>query len=258
MLTATIVQSLYIHVLHTIAYKKQTNAHTHTQKHRNPVQSNMLLLIAFAVEAVELSVCLTTNFDECKVNELCFTTGQKIVVCCLPKAPPMKLIMGQICIMTHGYKNGIFIEFCNENFNTITSQSSDLVPRDAIQEVFSQCIDLLNGLNKNYSLSLMPIDQLFKGKPLHISASNITQLFGRVELCLNTSDFKWIHGVVERMREFWKLCEFANAALVFLEVRDALNLTGDFQLVDNVAYQVGQLYMHVYIMYSCNSMSYTM
>lgn len=214
-------------------------------------------MISFVAEAVELSACLSTNFDECKINELWSTTDQKFVVCCFPEAPPMELIMEQFWIMTHICKNCIFIDFWKKNFtvDTVTSQSSDIVLKDAVNKVwsnvFDQCVDLLRRL-KNYSLSLMTVDQLFKGKSSPVITENITQLCRGVELCQSgseTDDCKWIHGVVERMNQFWQLCQFDDAARVFLDVRDALNLTGDFKLVDKVASQVRHSYADIYITY---------
>ena len=208
------------------------------------------MLIAFVTEAARLSACVSTNFDDHNINKLCFTADQKIEVCCFPEAPPIEL-MEQFWIMTQECKNMLFFDLWNENFTTVTSQS---VLRVAVEEVwsivFSQCVDLLSRL-ENYSLSLMTVDKLFKGNCLPVITNHITQLCRGVEWCQNgsdcTNDFKWIYGVVERMSNFWQLCEFADAARVFLEVRDALNLTGDFQLVDNVASQVRHSYAHIYI-----------
>lgn len=206
----------------------------------------------FVTEAVRLDGRLT--LDECTIKEL---YNPKIVMCYFPKTTPMEQLMEQFWIMTHKCKNGIVIDFWKENFTTATSEPSDLALRSAVTAVwpivFSQCVNLLNGL-KDYSISLLTVDTLFKGKPVINVTDNITELYKGVELCQNRSepsDFTWIHGVVERMNQFWQLCEFADAARVFLEVRDALNLTGDFQLVENVASQVRHNYadihhIHVY------------
>ena len=161
--------------------------------------------------------------------------------------------------MTHEYKNAIFIDFWNETFTTVISQPSCLVLRDAVKKVwsivFSQCEDLLNGL-KDYSISLMTVNDVFKGKPAPDITDDITKLCKGVELCRNrtqTNNFEWIPGVVEHMNKFWKLCEFADAASFFLKVRDALNLSGDFWLVGFVASRV----RHSYTMYtSCIMFSF--
>ena len=229
-------------------------AHMHTQMHMHNGQTNSSLLISFVTEAAKLSGDLTKNFDDCSINKLwSVTANQKIVVCFFPEASSIKLILKQFWIMTHKYKSMIFIEFWNENFTTITFQSSDLVLSDAIKKVwsivFSQCVDLLNSLKK-YSLTLVTVDKLFKGKTVLDITNNITQLCKGIELCRSESetvDFKWVDGVVEHMEQFWQLCKLADAARVLLDMKDAQELTGDFQLVDKVASQVRHnyiLYMH--------------
>ena len=40
------------------------------------------------------------------------------------------------------------------------------------------------------------------------------------------------------MNQLWRLSGYTDAAQAFLEIRDALKLTGDFQLVEYVASQV--------------------
>ena len=238
----------------------------HTQMHTQLLSENkcIILLISFFTEAARLSRRLATNFDNCRISKLWSVTANRtIVVGCFPEALrfPLELIMEQFWIMTHKCESMIFIQFWNENFTTITSKSSDLVLSDAVKEVwsivFSQCEDLLNRLNA-YSLSLMIVDKLFKGKTKPVITNNIIQLCRGVELCRKKSetvDFKWIDGVVERMERFWQLCKLADAARVLLDMRDALDLTGDFQLVENVASQVRHNYADVHpTCVLCNSL----
>ena len=52
------------------------------------------------------------------------------------------------------------------------------------------------------------------------------------------NDFKWIKGVIDRIWQYWELCNYHEAAQAFINIRDALGLTGDFGLVERVAKQV--------------------
>ena len=189
-----------------------------------------------------MSASLSTNFDDCNINELCKTVDQKCVVHCFPEAAPLEPIMNKFWIMTHECKSKIFSDYWYDRLALIVhSRSSDLALSDIAEEVwspvFDQCVQLVAEL-KDYSVSLMTVNQLFKGQPIPTITSSIKQLYKGVELCQKgreVNDFKWMKGVVERMIQFWQLHGFAAAAQAFLEIRDGLKLTGDFQLVENVA-----------------------
>ena len=193
-----------------------------------------------------MSARLSTDFNRCNINKLCTTIDQKCVVHCFPKAAPLEPIMNLFWIMTHKCKSTIFSNYWYDRLALVNrSRSSDLALCDIAEEVwspvFDQCVKLLAEL-KDYSISLLTVNQLFEGQPIPTITSSIKQLYKGVELCLNgreVNDFKWMQGVVERMVQFWQLHGFAAAAQAFLEIRDGLKLTGDFQLVENVASQVG-------------------
>ena len=209
---------------------------------------NVLICDLFVVllsGAGSLSASLSTNFDDCNINKLCMTMDQKCVVHCFPEAAPLEPIMNQFWIMTHECKSKIFSDFWYDRLALIIrSRSANFALSDIADEVwspvFDQCVKLLAEL-KDYSISLITVNQLFKGQEISTITSSIKQLYKGVELCQNgreVNDFKWMKGVVERMNQFWQICGFAAAAQAFLEIRNALKLTGDFQLVENVASQV--------------------
>ena len=188
---------------------------------------------------------LSTNFNRCNINKLCMTVDQKCVVHCFPEAAPLEPIMNQFWIMTHECESKIFSKYWHDRLVLIIrSRSSGLELSDIAEEVwspvFDKCVKLLAEL-KDYSISLMTVNQLFEGQPISTITFSIKQLYKGVELCQKgreVSNFKWIQGVVERMMQFWQLHGFTAAAQTFLEIRDVLKLTGDFKLVENVASRV--------------------
>ena len=186
---------------------------------------------------------LRTDFSRCNVNKLCTSVNKRCVVQYFPSAAPLEPFMKKFSIMTQECK--IFVDFWYRRVTTIVqNRSADLALSDVDKElwtpVFSQCVKLLAKL-KDYSLSLQEVDQLFKGQVVKDITGNIKQLCRGVELCendRNVKDFEWMEGVVDRMNQFWTLCSFAEAADAFLKIRYALNLTGDFKLVEQVASRV--------------------
>lgn len=105
---------------------------------------------------------------------------------------------------------------------------------------FAKCEKLLSQL-RDYSLSLTTVDQLFKGKKTTFITDTIHQLYSGVEMCRNgreVKEFMWIEGVVERMEQYWKLCQYSSTAEVFLKLRDVLKLSGNFNQVEGLADKV--------------------
>ena len=206
-------------------------------------------LVALFPGVGSLPDTLTANFDDYNLSTLCFTLDEKYVVRYFPEAVPLEPIMNKFWIITHECKSRIFSDCWYERLAFINqSQSSDLALSDVAKEVwspvFSQCMKMLAEL-KDYSIFLTTVNQLFKGQPIFTITTDIKQLYKGVELCQNgrnVNDFKWIQGVVERMKQFWQLCEFADAAQAVLKIRDVYNLTGDFLLMEKFTSHVRTCY----------------
>ena len=152
--------------------------------------------------------------------------------------------MSQFWTMSQDYSCVFFIDYWRELLTTVKMERVTLTLEDVVPKlwtpVFARCEELLKQL-MDYSLSLPTVDLLFKGKQTKDITHNVKQLHKGVEMCRSgkeVKDFKWIKGVVDRMEQFWLLSGYAEAAQAFLELRNALKLTGDFQLVENVASQV--------------------
>ena len=146
--------------------------------------------------------------------------------------------------MTQKVKCEIFTRFWNARLSELNEEKCNLTMADVFPvvwtPVFYQCEELLAKL-KDYSLSLSKVDILFNGMSTECIVQNIKELQKGVEWCQNrrqVHDFKWIHKVIFRMNKFWKLSKGTVAAQVLLEIKEALGLTGDFQLVEVIASQV--------------------
>ena len=155
--------------------------------------------------------------------------------------------MSHFWTMSHECESNVFFDYWHDGLKTILRERVTLTLEGVVPKlwtpVFEQCEKLLEQL-RDYSLSLPTVDILFKGKKTSDIAHSIKQLHRGVEMCLSgkeVKDFKWIKGVIDCMEQFWQLSGYAEAAQAFLKLRDTLKLTGDFQLVENVALKVSGL-----------------
>ena len=184
---------------------------------------------------------LEQNFNEYSIRALCVSDGERCQVLCFPEASLLEVCMEGVWIMTVEFKCSIFREYWNARSKSVVHNNFSLV--DVITEVwrpvFSQCEKLLASLI-DCSISLTVVNQLFHQMSRELIEYNIRQLQRGVEWCRGRKnvDFTWIGGVINRMNHFWRLSGYTDAAQSFLKIRDALELTGDFQLVENVALQV--------------------
>ena len=183
-------------------------------------------------------------FHDKYINSLCSTKDRKCRVHCFPAAAPLETCMSQFWIMSQECRSNIFSECWRERLTTAVREKAILTLEDIVPKlwtpVFARCEELLKQL-MDHSLSLPTVDKLFKGNQAKIIMDHIMQFYKGVEMChgrKEVNDFQWIKGVVDHMEQFWQLSGYAEAAQAFLKLRDTLKLSGDFQLVANVAFQV--------------------
>ena len=190
---------------------------------------------------VALRKSLERNFNECSIKTLCISDGERCQVQCFPKASPLEACMEGVWIMTVKFECSIFNEYWNMRSKSVVGNDFSLadVTTEVWRPVFSHCEKLLASL-MDCSISLTMVNQLFHQVRPDIIEYNIKQLQRGVEWCQGRKnvDFTWIGGVINRMNQFWKLSGYTDAAQAFLKIRDALELTGDFLLVENVASRV--------------------
>ena len=147
--------------------------------------------------------------------------------------------------MTQVVKCDIFTRFWDARLRELKEENRSLTMDDVFPvvwtPVFHQCEQLLVKL-RNHSLSLSEVDTLFCGMEHDSIAQTFKKLQMGVEWCQSRCeakpDFKWIHPVIFRIEKFRKLSKVTGAAQVLLNIKGALNLTGDFQLIEIIASKV--------------------
>ena len=203
----------------------------------------------------KLTELLRTDFDRCNINKLCISVDKRCVVQCFPTAAPLESFMKSFWIMTKVCNSKIFFDIWSNRAVLIVKNRSPVLALGEVEKelwtpVFNQCEELLDKL-KDCSLSLQVVDEVFKDQP--DVSGNIKHLYRGVEMCQkgqDVKDFQWMKEVIVRMNQYWRLCSFAETAEAFLQIRDALKLTGDFGLVERIASQVRHCLLSM-IVFTC-------
>ena len=162
---------------------------------------------------------------------------------CFPEAKPLEPCLQPFYNFFTKFSSDLFNRFWNKKVSSTESVSFEKVFELVWRPVFDQCVKLLDDLHSaNFKLS--SVDELFKDrystKTPKTLISDITNLHLAVSTTItnSTGDSKWIRSAVDRMYKYWELCSYYEAARAFIKIRDTLQLTGDFSLVEKVAMQV--------------------
>ena len=145
--------------------------------------------------------------------------------------------------MSQKYPNDLFTKRWKVAMNAAVENSTNtpLTLANICSEVwdpaFRNCQSLLDKLHDR-SMKLACIDRSFRqhGKDLEMQLGN---LFAGVNACLGEKrGGAWIKGVVRCIHDYWHLCNYRKAASAFLDLKQALNLQGDFRNVEKLATEV--------------------
>lgn len=141
------------------------------------------------------------------------------------------------------YQNNIFAKIWKDTLK----KASMSVPQLTIQHIVTKiweptiaaCVELLDSLN-DHSIKLSDVDTYFKMSGE--IQEEIHKLYNGVQFCFdkpaNISYPHWILTAVHLMQQYWALQKTASAASIVLQLREKLNLTGDFNLIGILANKV--------------------
>ena len=177
------------------------------------------------------------------ISSLCKLEGSKIVHCYFDCVSPLFHILPQfICLMQTNQ---------SDTFQTFWKSQVDKYKRKKLccdevvsliwEPVFKRICRFLCSL-KNKSVSLVTLDKLkkvFSSDQQNKFETEFRSLEVGISKCLNrTCDITWIEKCVEKIFNYYSLHQIANAAAIFLKLKKVLGLTGNFELIENLADKV--------------------
>lgn len=126
-----------------------------------------------------------------------------------------------------------------ESKSKLTVTFTDVVIR-IWNPVFTQCCQLVESVQSR-KIKLRDVDIYFRDyEGEHIISEHLRNLFSAIETCYGRPVVTtgWIQASVHLMQQYWALCDQAKAANIILELKESLNLKGNFDIIENVASQV--------------------
>jgi hypothetical protein len=194
-------------------------------------------------EAIEELQIDYTNY---KINNLCVRKQKSIDVICFTVASPLRSFAWKFHVMVKEKNSSLFINTWHDKVRRALTQHPKLnlceIEKEVWMPTFQHCQTLLNQL-EHMSIELCDVKHLLesgyalerelKALSVGISICSGEQCSG--EQC---SD-RWIPASVNRIREYSKLCDYCAAAKLFLNLRNSLQLKGDFRDVERISAEVG-------------------
>ena len=160
-------------------------------------------------------------------------------------AQPLESILTMYHILSIRYPSDLFARIWKSVLKSVAKAKMAITFAEVVTRiwdpVFQQCCILLESV-RSRTMKLRDVDQYFKQyeKNPKLICDHLLSLHSGIEACLNHGPVvsAWINSSVDFMVHYWILCEQAEAAKVVLHLKEILNITGDFDIVENVASKV--------------------
>ena len=149
-------------------------------------------------------------------------------------------------IMAGENSNDVFQKIWLKTLNSIRNSHTELTIEGIVEHLwepaFEECLRLLDEI-RDLTILLSTVDIYFVqyNNERHINA-HLFSLYSGMEMCNNNRRPRnspvWLKRAVHLMVQYWKLCLYAKAAKVVLDVSAKLKITGDFRLITTLATKV--------------------
>ena len=189
--------------------------------------------------------CMQLNFEDKCISELCDTTEDgSCHVHIFSEAKELDPYLLPLWVFSHKHRSAIFhvLWKCQvEKSRTLPSMTLTDVINLIWDPVFKQCNKIVEDL-LCWTITLSQVDHIFKQYSLEhgLLVCEIKSLCQAVQECSGepAADLEWIESRITKMQHYWELCSYQDTAVAFRKIKDSLQLTGDFTLVETVAAKV--------------------
>ena len=186
---------------------------------------------------------LQKNYNQVPLRDLCYTEPSdphKVQFLCFDVAHPLHAILTPFEVLFKTRRSDIFLKIWRSKLKEAERAKETLTFDDVVAKiwnpVFEECCKLLDGIQSR-SIKLKEVDKYFRDIE-HIT-DHLKNLYYAIEDCRNQNpDCSWISAAVSHIEQYWSLCKQAKAAKVVLELKQRLDLTGDFEVIEAVADKV--------------------
>ena len=193
---------------------------------------------------VALKKVLTCDYSSSRICDLCHVAGGTIELKCFQDARPLNAFITQFSVMMNN-SSILFLHPLGEKFKSVVQVKPNFFVADIYPEVwkpiFEHCHALIKDLvDQNMTLSFVDAHLKDHSENLFNIVSNLA--VGIAKCSALSCEQIAIRNAVWKIEQYWRICEYKTGARVFIQLRDVLKLTGDFNLVEKISLQVNLNY----------------
>ena len=181
--------------------------------------------------------------EQMSINKLYVIENDAILLTFFKSCHDIQSILIRFDILFRKFPNKFSVYFLKSALESSTSLSLQNFVVSIWNPLYNKCELLINSL-KDKSIELVEVRKIYE-KYINHGENVVEQLYllhSALELCeeRNPSSMPpaWIKDTVDHMNNYLSLCKQSSAARLILELRDRLNLTGDFTVVEDVVKQI--------------------
>ena len=151
-------------------------------------------------------------------------------------------LLKYLYVMGNKYRNDLFDSCWRERSKQFSNLSTFTeVHEEVCIHVLDECKEILLSLEQK-TMTLEYVDKYFRKFQETDLENNLNKLCQGIQQCFPDTEVlpakQWVHGVVVHIQEYKKINGYMNVATIVLELKESMNLTGDFTVIDTLAQQV--------------------
>ena len=151
-------------------------------------------------------------------------------------------LLKYLYVMGNRCRNDLFESVWSKHCKQVINLSTFMEVHEKVcMPVLDECKIILISLEQK-TMTLENVDKYFRKFQESDLESNLYKLCLGIQQCFPETELKpakqWLHDVVLDIQEYKKINSYMNVATIVLELKQSMNLTGDFTVIDTLAQQV--------------------
>jgi hypothetical protein len=184
------------------------------------------------------------DYSQMSINCLCVRSSMEssLQFLCFEAAKPLESILANFYLLSETHQNSLFKQLWTSVLKTEAKAKLPLTFTDVVTRIWipvmEGCCWLIESV-KTRKIKLKDVDFYFRHCDGDV-CEHLHHLYFGIEKCYGREpgSCEWIRISVNLMQQYWDLCGQAEAANIILDLKESMNLTGNFLIIENVARQV--------------------
>jgi hypothetical protein len=173
------------------------------------------------------------------INALCSYQEEGVQFRCFKAAQPLQQVLPAYHHFAIHHPNELFQQIWKSRLKAVVYEKRTLTFDDVVTKIWKpvldECCQLIDSV-RNLTITLADVNRHF----CHLDnnrQSHLELLFKATEACHDrgVESTTWIREALDQMDRYWSICEQAEAARTVLQLKESLQLRGNFEVIERIA-----------------------